>query len=96
MSGIKFALFGAFAAIVSNLIGDVAAGAVAAAAAFAALGYVWRLVRRAARTYDVIERLPATMARIEKRLDRLENTTAATLEPVEAVARDLGVERRQH
>jgi uncharacterized membrane protein YccC len=90
----KFALVGVLVAILATVVGDVATGVVAAAAAFAGLGYIWKNVRRAAKTWDVIEALPSTLNRIESRLDELESGQRATHEPVEAIARELDVQHR--
>lgn len=97
----KFMLAGIILALVASLIGDVAAVALGTAAVFGALGYFWRIIRRAAKTYDVIEALPDTLkahtgalADINERLSNLESRTAAIHEPVEAVARELDIHHR--
>lgn len=92
----KFALAGVIFALLATVVGDVATGIVAAAAAFAALGYIWKMVRRAAATYEVIEQLPGTLDRIENRLTGLEARQRETREPVEAIARELDIQHRHH
>lgn len=72
------------------------------------VAYLWRevvkpfarLIRRALAAYEILEDLaehvPALerIPKIEERLTELEEKAAATLEPVQGLARDLGVEHR--
>jgi len=110
---IKAAIAAGIAALSLNVFVDVAGIFIAAAGAAAAAGYMWRILRRAAKTYDVIEGLPAWQEQARKdreqdrretherldsidgRLHGLEKRAGAVQEPVEAIARDLGVEHRQ-
>lgn len=100
------------AGVLSNVVGDTAAQVAAVAAGVAGAIYLYRnvvrpfghLVRRALRSYEVLEiigrhvgvfeSLDGRLDGLERRLEAVEAKTDAAREPAEALARELGVRHR--
>ena len=99
MPALKVAVLAAVLAGLAQWIGHIPAAIIDAATFVGCLIYLCskivtpgvRWLRRAGHTYDVLEHLPETLARLDERLDRLEGIQQEIAEPVHGIARELDV-----